>query len=57
VKRSKLKSKGRAGKHGKLNGSTLRLFDRISNGLGRSYLDHQRLRNQMSRVGGVSYNG
>ena len=53
MKRSKLKSKGRAAKHGTFNGSTCRLFDRISNGLGKSYLLKQAEIKQLQKNGGL----
>ena len=56
MKRSKLKSKGRAAKHGTFNGSTCRLFDRISAGLGKSYLRKQAEQRSLSKVGGFSPN-
>ena len=49
MKRSKLKSKGRAAKHGTFNGSTLQLFKRISEGKGRSYLRKQAEKRALAR--------
>ena len=43
------KSRNRKGKSRRLSGSTLRLLDRVSNGLGASYLEQQKEARRMAK--------
>ena len=43
------KSHNRGGKSRRLSGSTLRLLDRVSNGLGASYMEQQKEARRLTR--------